>query len=254
MKRILFVIACLLLSLPGFAQFKAASYAVNGFTLPYQVLFPEGYKENKTYPLVVFLHGGGERGDDNQKQLANGKQFLLDNFQSKNPAIVIVPQCPAGNYWANVVRHQIDGKLTFRLGVSSQPTSVMETLILLIEDWMSSGKVDIDRVYAGGLSMGGFGTLELLWRMPQTFAAAFPICGGTDLNRLPTYAKHTAVWLFHGREDSVVPVQFSRDIEARLKELGGEVKYTEYKGVDHNSWDNAFQEKGLASWLFKHKR
>ena len=101
--------------------------------------------------------------------------------------------------------------------------------MVLVKDWLSSGKVDANRVYIGGLSIGGMGTLELLWRMPQTFAAAFPICGGGDLNKLPIYAKNTAVWLFHGDEDSIVPVENSRSIYNRLKELGCDVEYTEYK-------------------------
>lgn len=235
----------------GRAQFQPASFTVNGFTLPYQVLFPQGYDESKAYPLVLFLHGAGERGDDNQKQLANGKDFLVNHFSSEYPAIVIVPQCPSGSYWADVIRHQVGSRMSFGFGIG-EPTAPMRTLMLLVQDWLSSGKVDIHRIYVGGLSMGGMGTLEILWRMPQVFAAAFPICGGGETNRLPAYAKHTAVWLFHGADDSVVPVRFSREIAAKLKELGGEVKYTEYPGIDHNSWDQAFLEKDLVPWLFKH--
>ena len=238
----------------GFAQFKNASFMVNGYTLPYQIMFPENYDESKQYPLVVFLHGAGERGNDNQKQLTHGKQFLIDNFYTRNQAIVIAPQCPESSYWANVKRHQIDDKTMFTFGATNEATLPMQTLVSLVRDWVSSGKVDAERVYAGGLSMGGMGTLELLWRMPDTFAAAFPICGGTDLNKLSLYAKNTAVWLFHGDEDSVVPVENSRSAYKRLKELGCDAEYTEYKGVYHDSWVNAFQEKDLASWLFRHKK
>lgn len=227
---------------------------VNGFTLPYQVMYPDNYDATKQYPLLIMLHGAGERGDNNQAQLTHGKQFLTDNFLTDYPAIVIVPQCPANNYWANVVRHQTDDKMTLTFGITDQPTQAMFTLISLVQDWLSSGKVDVSRVYVGGLSMGGMGTLELLWRMPQTFAAAFPICGGGDLNKLTTYAKNTAVWLFHGGDDSVVPVENSRQIYNKLKDLGCDVEYTEYKGVNHGSWVNTFQEKELAPWLFKHKR
>lgn len=225
-----------------------------GYALPYQVMFPENYDQTKQYPLVIFLHGAGERGSDNQKQLMHGKQFLIDNFYSANPAIVIAPQCPENSYWANVKRHQIDSRMTFIFGTTDMPSPPMQTLVSLVNDWISSGKVDVSRVYLGGLSMGGMGTLELLWRMPQTFAAAFPICGGADMNKLPLYAKNTAVWLFHGDEDSVVPVEYSRSIYKRLKELGCDAEYTEYKGVNHGSWINAFQEKELAPWLFRHKR
>jgi predicted peptidase len=235
------------------AQFTPASYQIEGKTLQYQVMFPEGYSPGKTYPLLVFLHGAGERGNDNQKQLTHGKQFLIDNFYSKFPAIVIAPQCPADDYWANVERHQIGESYTFRFGISNQPTTSMQVLQQLVRNWIKSGKVDPSRIYLGGLSMGGMGTFELLWRMPQTFAAAFPICGGTDLTKLPLYAKHTALWLFHGDVDAVVSVENSRNAYKTLKQLGSNVKYTEYKGVNHNSWDSVFVEKELAAWLFSQK-
>lgn len=254
MKKAILISFLFVWAICGFAQFKAGTYTIKGYTLPYQIMFPKDYDSSKQYPLVVFLHGAGERGDNNQAQLTHGKQFLTDNFQSAYPAIVIAPQCPANSYWANVERHQLDGKMSLRFGFTDQPTQPMETLQALVEYWISSGKVDTSKVFVGGLSMGGMGTLELLWRMPDTFAAAFPICGGADLSKLGLYAKNTAVWLFHGDADSVVPVQNSRDIYQRLKALGCDVEYTEYKGVDHNSWDNAFQEKNLVNWLFKHSR
>ena len=254
MKRKLFTLFLLVCSLYSFGQFKSASFMMNGYSLSYQVMFPENYDSTKQYPLIVFLHGAGERGDDNNKQLTHGKQFLIDNFQSQYPAIVIAPQCPSDSYWANVSRHQIGDKMEFRFGLNDVATGPMQTLESLVQDWLSSGKVDLSRVYVGGLSMGGMGTFELVWRMPQVFAAAFPICGGADLNKLPLYAKNTALWIFHGDEDSVVPVDYSRTIYSRLKELGCDVEYTEYKGVNHGSWVNAFEEKDLAPWLFKHKR
>ena len=254
MKKGVLSFIFLICSLFSFAQFKNASFMFDGHTLPYQIMYPENYDESKQYPLVVFLHGAGERGNDNQKQLTHGKQFLIDNLQSVYPAIVIAPQCPADSYWANVVRHQIDDKMTLTFGLSDGITEPMSTLIALVQNWLTSGKVDSNQVYVGGLSMGGMGTLELLWRLPDTFSAAFPICGGADLSKLPLYAHNTAVWVFHGSADSVVPVENSRNIYKRLKELGCDAEYTEYEGVNHNSWDNAFREKGLASWLFKHKK
>lgn len=254
MKKSIFTLIFLIFSLFSYAQFKNASFMINGHTLPYQIMYPENYDETKAYPLVVFLHGAGERGNDNQKQLTHGKQFLIDNFHLAHPSIVIAPQCPTDSYWANVMRHQIDNKMTLTFGVSDSPTQPMNTLMALIQYWLSSEKIDTGKVYVGGLSMGGMGTLELLWRMPRTFTAAFPICGGADLSKLSLYAKNTAVWIFHGSDDSVVPAQNSRDIYKNLKELGCDTEYTEYEGVNHNSWDNAFQEKDLATWLFTHTK
>lgn len=237
-----------------FGQFVPASFQSVGQKLPYRVMYPEGYDSSKRYPLVVFLHGAGERGNDNEVQLVNGKQFLVDNFSVTFPAIVIAAQCPTDNYWANVQRNEIGGKVSFVFGASDKISSSMATLVELINWWVSSGLVDTDKIYAGGLSMGGMGTFELLWRMPDTFAAAFPICGGAALDKMPLYAKNTAVWIFHGSADRVVPVDFSRKAAERLKELGCDVKYTEYEGVDHNSWDYTFKEKDLAKWLFGHTK
>lgn len=254
MKRNLSVIIFSLLCLVSYAQFQPASFMINGNTLQYQVLFPENYDRAKEYPLVVFLHGAGERGNDNEKQLIHGKDFLIENFYSANPAIVIAPQCPADSYWSNVQSHTLAGERTFKYGLTEQPTSAMESLVFLINDWLLSGRVNPEQIYIGGLSMGGMGTYELLWRMPNTFAAAFPICGGGDISKVTNYTTTTPLWIFHGADDSVVPVKFSQDMAKSLTEAGSEVKYTEYPGVNHNSWDNVFKEKDLAPWLLSHKK
>lgn len=255
MKKILLFILLPIICLSGFAQFKNASYAISGKSMPYKLMLPENYDPAKRYPLVVFLHGGGERGNDNEAQLVHGKQFLIDHFQSAYPAIVLVPQCPKDSYWSNVSRHQIEGEaIDFRFGITDEPSEAMVLLTALVDNWLVSGKVDLSRVYVGGLSMGAMGTFELLWRMPGVFTAAFPICGGADMSKLSLYANNTAVWIFHGDADVVVPVDLSRGAYAKLKEMGCNVKYTEYKGVNHNSWDNTFNEKDLVPWLFSHKK
>lgn len=251
MRKLFLFLLLIMLTIPCFAQFKYASYMVNGYSLPYQVMFPENYDESKQYPLLLFLHGAGERGSDNENQLIYGKQFLIDNFHANYPAIVIAPQCPSDSYWSNVERHQIDTIMNFNFDVADDSTQPMKTLTSLISWWISSGKVDTDNIYVGGLSMGGMGTFELLWRMPETFAAAFPICGGSSLKKMDKYAKNTAVWIFHGSEDNVVNPDFSREAYKKLKELGCNVKYTEYEGVNHGSWHNVFMEKDLAQWLFE---
>lgn len=252
MRKVLIVLLLLFFLKYSSAQFEAASYMSNGFTLPYQVMFPENYDESKSYPLFVFLHGAGERGNDNEKQLTHGKQFLIDNFQSAYPSIVIAPQCPLDNFWSNIEMNQIGRKMTMTFGVTDQPTAAMSTLINLIQNWISSGSVNPSQVYVGGLSMGAMGTLELLWRIPQTFTAAFAICGGMDLDKLPGFSNNTPVWLFHGDADVVVPVENSRKINEQMLKQGREVKYTEYPGVNHNSWEKAFREKDLVPWLINH--
>lgn len=255
MKKLLFTAVLLFFSINYiFAQFESASFQSVGKKLPYKIMFPDNYDQSKQYPLVILLHGAGERGNDNESQLTHGKQFLVDNFKAKYPSIVIVPQCPSEDYWANVQRHEIAGKSTFTFGVTDEATQTMKTLVTLIDSWLTSGKVDTKRVYVGGLSMGGMGTFELLWRMPNVFAAAFPICGGSALDKMDLYAKHTAVWIFHGDADNVVSPLLSRKAYQHLKDLGCDVKYTEYEGVGHNSWNNVFAEKDLVSWLFQHSK
>lgn len=237
----------------GSAQtIESTSYMVQGNTISYQVIYPENYDSNKEYPLLLFLHGAGERGEDNKAQLTHGKSFLIDNFHSSYPAIVIVPQCPSSSYWSSVERATHNDQITFDFNVVEEPTTAMSTLMHLVQHWLNSGYIDRSRVYVGGLSMGGMGTYELVWRMPGVFAAAFPICGGANIDKLLKNNKHTAFWIFHGSDDNIVPAEFSREIFKALKKEGTDVKYTEYPGVNHGSWNNAFKQTGLASWLFQH--
>lgn len=227
---------------------------INGNILPYQLMFPKDYDETKQYPLVVFLHGSGERGDENERQLIHGRDFLRDNFRSNYPAIVLVPQCPKGSSWANIEINVHNNKTEYKFGVSERPTIVMETLMGLINNWISSGKVDKRQVYVGGLSMGGMGTFDILHRMPNTFAAAFPICGAGDTELVPNVVTSTAIWIFHGAKDSVVLPEFSRAMYEALKTKGRDVKYTEYPDLNHNSWSKTFENGELVPWLFSKKR
>ena len=254
MKKLLTLFISLCYVLGVSAQLENGMFMQNGYSLPYKISFPDNYDESKQYPLLVFLHGAGERGSDNEKQLTHGKDFILEYTKKKYPAIAIIPQCPANNYWANVRSHTIAGKRTFTFGLNDDPTMPMQTLIRLIEDWLSSGKIDQKRVYVGGLSMGGMGTLELLWRMPDTFSAAFPICGGGSADKAGTFAQNTSVWLFHGDNDGIVPPSKSRKIYDILKELGCDVKYTEYENIGHNAWDYVYKEADLFPWLFSHQK
>lgn len=256
MKKIIFSFTLVFFSfIYGFAQFVDGRFMYEGMDLPYKISFPDNYDKNKQYPLLVFLHGAGERGNDNEKQLIHGRDFILNNTKEKYPAIVIVPQCPETSYWSNVKSNNIIGlERTFDFGASDKPSESMQILMALINDWITSGKVDKKQVYAGGLSMGGMGTFELLWRMPDTFAAAFPICGGGDIQKVLNSTENVPLWIFHGGDDPVVPVSLSQQMYKALKDQGRDVKYTEYPGVGHDSWDNVFQEDGLFPWLFGYKK
>jgi predicted peptidase len=235
------------------AAFEARTFTdeQSGHLLPYRVLWPQGYDQNKKkkYPLVLFLHGAGERGDDNLLQLTHGTPLFLDN-QKQFPAIVLMPQCATDDYWAQMVKEEDQRRYNF----NEFPNPSLAAVQKLLHTFMDTEKVNPDRVYLMGLSMGGMGTFELLAREPETFAAAVPICGGTNPALVALYAKQIPLWIFHGAEDGVVRVENSRRIVQQLATLGIVPRYTEYPGVNHNSWDHAFAEPGLLKWLFGERR
>lgn len=239
----------------GAQAFESAWFTRAGETLPYRILPPADYNAGKTYPLIIVLHGIGERGSDNEKQLTHGgKLFLNDTLRQQFPAFVIFPQCADNTTWAPMMFQQDSaGTRSFTFPASLPPTAPSRLLYQLTDSLLASGSIDPKRVYVGGLSMGGMGTFDMLARFPSRFAAAFPICGAGNEALAKRYAKNTALWIFHGAEDKVVPPTSSRKFYDILREKGADVKYTEYPGVGHNSWDNAFAEPELLPWLFSHQ-
>jgi predicted peptidase len=171
------------------------------------------------------------------------------------PAIVVFPQCPTDDYWASVSRSANGDSLGgFRIDTLAAPNKPLELVFQFIDTLVANGGVDPQRIYLGGLSMGGFGTFEALWRRPDLFAAAFPICGGGVPEKTRLYAPKLPVWVFHGDADPVVPVLFSRLMVPAMKAHGVLVQYTEYPGVGHDSWKNAFAEKELMGWIFAQRK
>ena len=224
-------------------------------TLPYRLLLPKNFDAKKDYPLILFLHGSGERGRDNEVQLVHGgKLFLREDVRTNYPAIVIFPQCSESSYWSNVQQiRDSNGARKFHFQKEGEPTKAMALVQQLLKRLQAEYRLDEDRMYIGGLSMGGMGTFELVRRNPKLFAAAFPICGGAN----PATAKKmrkTAWWVFHGAKDDVVPPELSEQMVAALKKRNASVKFTLYPDANHNSWDPAFAEKDLLPWLFsQHK-
>lgn len=234
---------------------KKVYTSTDGKVLNYRVLFPKGYHKSKKYPVLLFLHGAGERGNDNEKQLIHGGDlFLKPSVMEKFPAIVLFPQCPEGKSWASLNIKQEDGKKIYQRNSGDKPGEMAELLDGLLKEIKKTTKVDSKRIYIMGLSMGGFGTLEMLYLYPDRFAAAVPICGGHLTELAGVYAKKVPIWLFHGAKDDVVPPDFSRNLYAKLKELGGEVKYTEFPEANHNSWDSTFATPELLPWIFSHHK
>lgn len=220
----------------------------DGHLLKYRLLKPADYSPTEKYPLVIFLHGAGERGDDNLAQLKHGmKDFCRPEIRSKYPCYVLAPQCPKGEKWADVDWSKDSVELP--AAISSSLRLVFEVVDSMRED----AAIDANKIYITGLSMGGYGTWDALYRRPDFFAAAAPICGGAD----PATAekiKDVPLWCFHGDQDSAVRVQFSRDMIAALKKADGEPKYTEYPGVGHDSWTATYANDALYEWLFSNRR
>jgi predicted peptidase len=222
-------------------------------SLRYRILFPEGYDGTEKFPLLVFLHGAGERGNDNEKQLTHGAQLFLHEENRKNhPAIVVFPQCPEDKYWIDIsIRNQLFGQDDPDFSQSiEQPSEELTLVNELVEKIMAEEYVDPQQMYIMGLSMGAFGTFETLGRYPERYAAAIAICGGGNLELAEKYAENTSIWITHGAQDDVVPVELSQRIYKRLKDLGADVRYTEFPEANHNAWDPTFEMPELLPWLF----
>ncbi|MEY4986276.1 MAG: hypothetical protein RL567_55 [Bacteroidota bacterium] len=250
MKKLLIL---LLLAFVSKAQnFEKKTFETKeGQVLPYQILLPNDYNPSKKYPLLVVLHGAGERGTDNEAQMKYGKSVFLDSLNRINyQAIVIFPQCPKESYWSSVKINRSTVPTTFIFDYSAPINWPLQAVI----DLVKSMKHDKRRTYIMGLSMGGMGTMEAVSRFPKMFAAANPICGGADLSYVAKYAKRVPLWVHHGDADIVVPVRHSRELVKAVQDQGVEVKYSEYAGVNHNSWDNAFKQPELLSWIFSHRK
>ncbi len=250
----LFVLAlfyCTIITVSAEDPFTTHSFdGGNSQTLPYRQLSPETMTPGKRYPLVIFLHGAGERGSDNDKQLKNVARIFSEDANRKAfPCFVIAPQCPEGKRWCEVDWSDAKPHKT-----PEQPSDPMKLLLKLIDQLRQQPNIDHARLYVMGLSMGGFGTWDLVTRRPGQFAAAIPICGGGDVEAAPQLNK-LPLWLFHGDQDTVVKTVRSQLMVEALKKAGSTVvRYTEYPGVAHNSWTPASKEAELLPWLFEQHR
>ncbi|MDP1562975.1 MAG: prolyl oligopeptidase family serine peptidase [Pirellulaceae bacterium] len=195
--------------------------------LQYLLSLPKGYEEQESWPVLLFLHGAGERGSDLNLVKTHGPPKLLEAGK-EFPFIVVSPQCPAGRWWES-----------FELAV-------------LLDEIEDNYKVDKQRIYVTGLSMGGFGTWALSAYQPKRFAAIAPICGGGEPMMTRFYA-HVPTWAFHGDQDNVVPLARSESMVEGMKKVGGDVKFTVYPGVGHDSWTETYDNEELYKWLLEHK-
>jgi len=201
--------------------------------LKYLIYLPKDYLTKK-YPLVLFLHGAGERGTNLKDIEIHGLPKLVRNGK-KFPFIIIAPQCPLNLWW-------------------SDPLPV-DLLSKLVNDIVMKYGIHKNNVFCTGLSMGGYGTLALSIKNPKLFSAIIPICGGVDIKNFFDILnlKDLPIWLFHGDKDEVIPLENSQSIYKVLKPVNKNIKLTVYKGVDHNSWDRAYDDNELYKWMLSHK-
>ena len=229
--------------------FEAHSFKdAKGKELPYRLLKPVNYDPQQKYPCIIFFHGVGERGTDNISQLKNGiRSWATEENRKKFPCFIVAPQCFPGQQW-------VDTPWTLdHHTMPKEPTEAMRMAMELLAGLPKEYSIDTKRLYASGVSYGGFGAWDAITRYPDVFAACVPVCGGADEARAPLVAK-LPIWAFHGDQDGVVKTIRSRNMIEAIKKAGGNPKYTEYKGVGHDSWNKAFAEPDVLPWLFEQKK
>ncbi len=222
--------------------------APDGTEVLYRFSSPAEPEEGKKYPLVLFLHGSGQRGTDNTAQMGNGFKAILENAAKLNePIYLLAPQCPPGRWWSAPA----EGYLA--LANAQGENKLLAAILALVTEKTGTHFVDADRIYVTGLSMGGFATWDLLGRSPETFAAAIPICGGGDISQVESY-KHIPIRIFHGDQDQVVPTAASVIMADALKAAKGKAELTIYEGVGHDSWTQTYGNEEVIKWLLSQKK
>lgn len=200
--------------------------------LNYLLYLPENHNnENKKWPLILFLHGAGECGNNLEIVKRNGIPKIAE-ADNHLPFAAISPQCPQGAAWESHV-------------------DAIDLLLQQIEDKYN---IDENRIYLTGLSMGGYGTWDLALMLPDRFAAIIPICGGSSYPELIGRLRDLPIWAFHGAKDNIVPVEETRLLVDILKECNGNIRYTEYPDAGHDSWTETYNNPKVYDWLLKQKK
>lgn len=199
---------------------------------PYWCYVPQDASAGGKLPLLLFLHGAGERGTDLTPVKKHGPPRLIDQGQ-EFPFVVVSPQCPAGQWWAQ-----------------GENVQGLEKLIRHVQ---GQYPIDADRIYGTGMSMGGYGIWALAAQFPELLAAIVPICGGGDITTAPAL-RQTPIWAFHGREDDIVPPVRSEEMVEAIRRSGGDVKLTIYDQVGHHSWAPTYDNREIYRWLLSHTR
>ena len=250
MKRLLLAIVALALCLSAGARthLRRTFTASNGVTLPYQIVYPEGFTPAEQYPLLLFLHGSGERGSDNELQLVHGRTLLTTSPELAG-AILVAPQCPEGDWWADI-DHNVSARNLLAMNPSPEITAPLAAVVELMGTLCQLDIVDTSRIYGVGLSMGAMGIWDLVCRYPDLFAAVQPICGAVNTSeRLAAYNGPTQFRIIHGSDDPVVPADCSRNAAQVLTQGGHKVELVLFDGCGHLSWNPAFEMSDFLGWM-----
>lgn len=220
--------------------FLYRTLTMDGETYAYSVFVPPNYTPEQAWPVILFLHGAGERGDDGLLQTEVGIGTALRRNWRRIPAIVVMPQCRPNQMWIGAM-----GRMALRC----------------VEEVSREYRCDPDRFYLTGLSLGGHGTWHLAAQLADRLAAIVPICGFAELEQNTGLADRLAprlaglpIWCTHGAKDKAVPVERSREMVEAIRRAGGHVIYKEYEGLGHNVWDTTYSDPNLWQWLFSQRR
>jgi len=237
----------------GLIDSYKSAHSKNNKTLPFNYRYsqPIQMEVGKTYPLLVFFHGAGGRGNDNKGQLVDAggiEAFKKQSIRTKRKSHIFAGQVPKGERWVNVSWNLLGHKMP---EISNSMEMALDALDTYIAD--KKNQVDPNRIYVMGLSMGGYGTWDAIQRRPNFFAAAVPICGGGD-TKFAKKISHLPIWAWHGDKDTVIKPSRSRDMIDAIKKAGGSPKYNEIKGRGHNSWIDVWSSTELWNWLYLQKK
>ncbi|MGQ9805852.1 MAG: prolyl oligopeptidase family serine peptidase [Chlorobiales bacterium] len=236
-----------LLAQSELSRFETHFFEYGDFKFPYRLFVPTVQSSNARYPLVLYLHGAGERGNDASDLVLKNGALEFAKRETQFPCFVLVPQCPKDMKWSPYQKELGYYRL------SDTASVIQQALMHLLDNIQARYAIDSSRIYVVGISMGGFGTWELIMRNPARFAAAVPICGGGDVTKVQCI-QHLPIWVFHSADDQVIPVHWSRTLVDSLKSLDAPVRYTEFQAMGHNAWTPAFATDALYKWLFSQKK
>lgn len=249
------LLAALMTQIPSDAEslYEVGEYVYTGGeyrneVFKYRLLKPP-LEQGQKYPVLLFLHGAGERGDDNRAQLKYLPTWMAEpENRERYPCWLIAPQCRQGKLWVNVPFN------TASIEMPEEMSDQMRVAVGILEKVLEHPAADPRRVYLTGLSMGGYGCWDLAMRYPEKFAAVAPICGGGDASKAARLVG-VPLWAWHGTADRAVPVDRSRVMIEAIRRAGGDPKYTELEGVGHDSWTPAYREReGVIPWMFAQAR